>query len=97
MGMMCAVCEGEGLADLMDAHPKEDSGSCSRTMGLNFNTDKDFEPYVLNSTVLTPAVRSAYIKTFTALRKWRAEGHPDFDYLIPDPDPAGSAARSDHA
>ena len=82
MGMMCAVCEGEGLADLMDAHPKE-QWKLLTDMGLNFNTDKDFEPYVLNSTVLTPAVRSAYIKTFTALRKWRAEGHPDFDYLIP--------------
>ena len=82
MEMMCEVCEGEGLADLMDAHPKDEWKKLTDA-GLNFNTDKTFSPYIIDRQVITPAVRSAYIQTFTELRKWRAQGYQDNDYSGP--------------
>ena len=77
---ICGVCEGEGLADLMDDHPKPDWKRWT-DIGVNFNTDKEFNAFPIDGAILTDEARSTYIRNFTALRKWRALGHPDDDYL----------------
>lgn len=80
MAPFCEACEGAGMSHrIIRKHPYRDWEKWQKA-GLNFVTDRAFEPIVVSRNIVTRASHKSDLRNFVNALDFGAEGHPDDDY-----------------